>query len=163
MTKILEKAVLGLVTVVVMTACQGNVLYHSYCPLSPDGWDRCDTVWFDADVQFDETMAYQYRIGIRHSDSYPYRDIWLKAGRDTLHIHLADGEGRWKGNGIGETHLLELPVNLYAPEDTSGRIGVIHLMQHNPLPGVSHIGLCLMKAASGIQAQEDKQKNGETP
>lgn len=95
----------------------------------------------DSSIQKDS--RYELSIGIRHLDSYPYRDIWLTLNNDTLHLYLADQEGNWKGEGIGDlrhfiyTSNSEFHVN---PE-----LRITHIMQHNPLFGIHDIGIHLQK------------------
>lgn len=130
-----------LVIVIILAACHEHTLHHSYQPVNASGWDNADTLHFNTGKFDEQPRTHQYRIGIRHKDSYPYRDIWLTVGSDTLHLYLADTEGRWLGQGFGEMRQLSLPVSLNAPSDTTGRTSITHIMQHNPLPGISDIGL----------------------
>lgn len=131
-----------LVLILLLTAsCQENTIYHSFQPVKVTGWNKSDTLIYS----LPQTLAqppYLYEIGIRHKDSYPYRDIWLSINRDTVHLYLADSLGYWIGNGIGEIRQLVLPVSIHpSPKDSIKELRITHLMQDNPLKGIHDIGL----------------------
>lgn len=128
-----------------LVACGTDIYYHKYQHINSDGWDKSDTVQFIFETSFPTDQQYEYHIGIRHNDSYPYRDIWLAIGTDTAHIYLADKNGNWIGNGIGQMRQLEIPINLHNTADSITQINVIHLMEQNPLPGLHDIGLRIEK------------------
>lgn len=128
--------------VAVLAACSGDTLHHTYKSVDPKGWDKSDSLHFRIDHSYRDEDSCQWYIGIRHRESYPYRDIWLAIGRDTVHLYLADEQGQWLGNGIGQLRQLILPVRLHkCLQDTAARTSITHLMQHNPLPGISDIGI----------------------
>ena len=87
-------------------------------------------------------------IGIRHKDSYLYRDIWLSIHQheqvDTVHLYLANENGNWKGNGIGEMRLYteELPIQVL-PKDSIHTIQITHIMEDETLKGIHDIGICI--------------------
>lgn len=124
-----------------LSACGTDVLHHKYLHVNAKGWDKSDTVQFIPDNPLPSDRKYEYHIGIRHDDSYPYRDIWLAIGYDTVHVYLADKDGNWLGDGIGEMRQLEIPINLHNTTDSITQINVTHVMEHNPLPGVHNVGL----------------------
>ena len=137
----------------VLTACQSNTLYHSYQPVSNTGWLKGDSLSF----QLPDTLApgkYEIQIGIRHLESYPYRDIWLGISQnwedstlyrtDTLHLYLADEKGQWHGNGIGGMmQFIQKPPMLWIqPDSVSNRsIMIHHLMSDSILKSIHDIGL----------------------
>ena len=124
-----------------LVACGTDIHYHKYLHINSEGWDKSDTMRFIPHTPLSTNQQYEYHIGIRHDDSYPYSDIWLTIGTDTAHIYLADKNGNWIGNGIGQIRQLEVPIYLNNTADSITQISVIHLMEHNPLPGLHNIGL----------------------
>ena len=122
-------------------SCQNNTLYHSYQPVPATGWDKNDTLVYSL-PQALPNQSYIYEIGIRHRDSYPYRDIWLTINQDTLHLYLADTIGNWTGSGIGEIRQSTFPVQLNPfPQDSVKAFHITHIMQDQPLEGILHVGL----------------------
>lgn len=130
-----------LLILLLTVSCQKNTIYHSFQPVNSTGWNKSDTLTFSLEEAF-ITSSYQYEIGIRHKDSYKYRDIWLTINQDTLHLYLADSKGNWKGSGIGEIRQLTYPIKLHSlPQDSIQELRITHIMQDNPLYGIHDIGL----------------------
>lgn len=123
-----------------LTSCQGHTIYHSYQPVNHTGWHKNDTIvyTFDSLITTKELML---EIGIRHTDSYLYRDIWLTINQDTVHIYLTDSKGHWNGKGIGElrSFIHKLPSNHF--NDSIKEIRITHIMTDNPLTGIHDIGI----------------------
>lgn len=141
---------LVLVLLLFMAACQDpNTVYHSFLPIQSSGWEKIDTLNFILPPDIPEGKK-QFEIGIRHKDSYPYRDIWLtitcQALTDTLHLYLTDPNGTWKGVGIGGnkqfTHKLTKPYIIHST-DSNYVIQITHIMQDTPLIGINDVGLCI--------------------
>lgn len=126
-------------------SCQ-ETIYHSYQPVEYTGWDKSDTLIFtlSTPISTQKSLEYEYQIGIRHKDSYKYRDIWLTINHDTVHLYLADSIGRWKGNGISELRQITFPYNPSRLKDDSIKeVQITHIMQDNPLPGIHDIGISI--------------------
>ena len=125
-----------------ITSCTGHNRFHSYLPVNKDGWKRTDTLCFHAVPIDTNRNCMKISLGIRHTHKYPYRDIWLSIGKDTLHIDLADEQGRWKGKGIGDMRLVQQEASISLTDmDSCGTIRIHHIMRHDPLPGISDIGI----------------------
>ncbi|GAA6340129.1 hypothetical protein I090019C5_13670 [Phocaeicola massiliensis] len=97
-------------------------------------------------------------IGIRHQESYPYRDLWMNISTnvkdtstyttDTLQLFLADKTGNWNGNGPGGLYQftkLYTPSFTIAQDSASRNIRIVHIMTDNPLKGISDVGIRLEK------------------
>ena len=135
------------------TACQENIIYHSYQPIQSEGWYRNDTLTYTFYSPIAVENIREWQVGIRHLDSYPYQDLWIgiipiaqdsltQYQTDSIHLYLADSYGNWIGTGIGELRQFT-QTNLFKPEKSDSIIGfkIIHLMQDNPLPKIYDIGL----------------------
>ena len=130
---------------ILTTSCQENTCYHSYQPVPITGWSRIDTLVYPLTSPI-LNKDYFLDIGIRHKDSYQYRDIWLTINQDTLHLYLADSIGNWKGKGIGETRQLTYSwENRKLASDSIYEFRIVHIMQDNPLKGILDIGIQLKK------------------
>lgn len=131
--------VLGLMTLAL--SCRTDTRFHSYRPVQPEGWDSRDTVCFSLPSTEHGRNA-DCQLGIRHLDSYPYRDLWLTANGDTLHIQLADSLGKWIGTGIGELRLFTIGIPMpRTVGDSLTHVRITHIMRHNPLPGIHDVGI----------------------
>lgn len=132
----------GVLLTLCLLSCGRGALYHSYRPTGSEGWFRDDTLTFRPDSPLAAGEARRLLVGIRHSDSYAYRDLWLVVNNDTLHVHLADSSHRWYGKGFGELRQLTVPMNLDRPEGDSIReVRIVHIMQDNPLTGIHDVGI----------------------
>ena len=139
--KLVNKLLLPLVLLLI-TSCTGHNRFHSYLPIDRNGWKRTDTLCFHAIPTDTNESSLEISLGIRHTHRYPYRDIWLVIEKDTLHIELADEQGRWKGKGIGDMRLIQQETTISTTDmDSCGTIHIHHIMQHDPLPGISDIGI----------------------
>ncbi len=142
-----------------LMACQENIFYHSYQPVHPAGWYKSDTLTYPFPTDLALDSSYNFQVGIRHTDSYIYRDLWLAISpiqrdslaipqTDTLHIYLADATGSWKGKGIGEIRQYSETIQIPSLKNHSDSIKgyhIIHLMKDHPLKGIQNIGLCIQK------------------
>ena len=68
--------------ILILAACQNNIIYHSYAPVPLDGWDKSDTLVYTLPNSI-PAGNYEAEIGIRYQESYPYRDIWLEVSHNT--------------------------------------------------------------------------------
>lgn len=130
-----------ILTLLLTVSCQKNTIYHSFQPVNAAGWNKSDTLFYSLPEAI-TSPSYQYEIGIRHKDSYKYRDIWLTINQDTIHLYLADSIGNWEGHGIGEMRQLTFPVQINpSPQDSIKEFRITHIMQDNPLYGIHDIGI----------------------
>ena len=87
-----------------LTACHSNTVYHSYQSIPTTGWSKSDTLVYTLPASI-PAGTYEMTIGIRHQESYPYRDLWINISTnvkdtstyttDTLQLFLADKTGNW--------------------------------------------------------------------
>lgn len=151
----MNKGITTLFLLFFLTACQGNICYHSYQPVPKAGWKGNDTLSYPIYSHM-EAGNYDMQIGVRHLESYPYKDIWLEINhnlkdsttfqKDTIHLYLADPKGNWYGNGIGG--LLQYTTNnilrLHLQENSNqSTINIVHLMKDSLLKSIHDIGIQL--------------------
>ena len=64
-----------------LAACQTDTIYHKYHAIqNKDGWQKTDTLLFELTSDLTQ-HRYNMEIGIRHSELYPYQDIWIGVRR----------------------------------------------------------------------------------
>ena len=69
------------------------------------GWQEDSILSYT--IAVDDTInSYDVVLCVRHTESYPYQNMWLFCGfgkdsiaNDTIEFFLADDRGRWLGNG----------------------------------------------------------------
>ena len=135
-----------------------DTLYHTYQSIpTPDGWHKQDTLSYQLPEQI-EGEGYRLEVGIRNTNQYPFRDIWLSIRQnwkdslvfqtDTLHFYLADEQGKWNSGGntgslFQHTYFCEKTFTIRP--SSINVLQMTHLMKQNPLPGISDAGIRLVK------------------
>ncbi len=140
-----------------LAACQNGTVYHTYQPVPADGWARNDTLVYVLPTSI-PTGRYEIEAGIRYKVNYPYQNIWLAVTStlpdslscitDSLQLFLTDEAGNKTGNNPGGLYQYTLPFrsDFFLREGDSCTFCIVHLMQDNPLKGISDVGIRLRKA-----------------
>lgn len=107
----------------------------------------------------DTTTTYQPIFIIRHTQAYPYCNIWLwlhvktpgdSIGRkERVNITLAEPTGKWLGRGMGEIYEQRMKIK-FSDSISFSRPGTYQVsmeqnMRVNPLPEILHVGLRIEK------------------
>ena len=111
--------------------------------------------------------TYELEVGLRHTENYPYQDIWLEVlyplspdrRPDTLHLSLSDKWGNWNGKGTAGnmyqfTCTQDHPLHL-SPADSL--LQVVHIMRDKSLKGISDVGMRLSTFTGSVNTQKNKQ------
>ncbi len=114
----------------------------------------------------DTTATYNLFFLIRHTEAYPFSNIWMqfsiqgpadKAARSQrIEIPLAAENGQWYGRGMNEIWEQRMPIatergpNITFPKAGRYTVQFQQLMRTNPLPEVLNVGLRVEKV--GVQA-----------
>lgn len=108
----------------------------------------------------DTAAAYQLFLLIRHTDAYPFSNIWIKMDsrgpHDTgfrklrVEVPLAAASGQWLGRGMGAIWEQRVPINslqmpAFFPHKGLYTIRLAQDMRRDPLPEVLTIGLRIEK------------------
>lgn len=140
-----KRIVLTVLSSLTLVACTNKVMFADYQSVPVTGWSADSVLTFRAPVT-DTTHAYNILLHIRHTDAYPYQNMWLFTGQnglpaDTLELFLADDRGRWLGDGHAT---IAMPV-LYRENvrftDSVYTLTIQHGMRNLLLYGVSEIGV----------------------
>lgn len=106
----------------------------------------------------DTAYLYNIYVNIRHTDAYPYSNIWVLVdtqfpGDSTSHprrveLPLADASGKWLGSGLDDIYEHRIPIQERAILNKPGtyRFTFEQNMRQNPLPYVMNVGLRIEKA-----------------
>lgn len=147
------KGILLLSVASLLSACDGQVVYHSFQSLPTTGWLRNDTLSFDVEVT-DSLTYYKLFVEVRNRNNYPYQNLPLAiryiaedsiaSPTDTIQLILADKDGIWKGDGWGGLY----QTAMAAGSIRIGRSGtyhfqVTHALPDENLPGINDIGIRL--------------------
>lgn len=116
---------------------------------------------FDIKIQPEDT-AYLYNIcvNIRHTDAYPYSNIWVLVGtqypgdsiakEQRVELPLADVTGKWAGSGLDDIyeHRIFIQQNAIFNKPGTYKFTFEQNMRQNPLPHVMNVGLRIEKAGT---------------
>lgn len=140
-----------------LCSCNTDIVYSHFRPIIDNqksavytGWHADSTIRFDYQIM-DTTSAYTMIIYVRHTEHYPYQNMWLfvkdSMRCDTIEFYLADDRGQWLGNS--HSGFIEMPVlfgtNMHIADTCSRYIDIQHGMRDTLLRGVSDIGVEIIK------------------
>lgn len=147
----LVKVLVFILLFVGFTSCGKNTVLKKYIDI-PDGvWasDYMPEFVFNID---DSTQVYELDLMVRNASLYPYSNLWIFIHQtapdgsvlvDTLECVLADNEGKWLGDGMGDLWDNEIPwrLNYSFPNCGEYSYRIEHGMRVEYLPGIMDIGL----------------------
>ncbi|HLR38573.1 MAG TPA: gliding motility lipoprotein GldH [Chitinophagaceae bacterium] len=104
----------------------------------------------------DTSALYDLFITIRHTNRYPYNNLWLlihsayqgaKPTEKRVELPLTDETGQWLGAGMDDIYQHRIPIQQNAKFDSMGtyHITLEQNMRINPLPNVMAVGLRVEK------------------
>lgn len=134
----------------ILTACDGQTLYHSYLHVPANGWEKHDTLVFHTD-SIPQDATYQFQLELRSTDKFPYQSVWVivereftppqSLRRDTVECQLLDPVTQKTGRGIYlYQYSIPLPP-LHLHKGQNGEIRIRHYMRRESLPGLHDIGI----------------------
>lgn len=128
-----------------LMGCSGRVVSSDWQSVDRTGWNQDSVLRLHYSVP-DTTATYRMLLYVRHTDMYPYQNMWLFLDNDTLEFYLADDRGMWLGNG--KNGLIEMPILLEDGVQITGgdhTVSVRHGMRQESLRGVSDVGIVIEK------------------
>lgn len=134
-----------------MAGCREIELYERLRNINNSEWSGEDTLRYSFEIR-DTLAAYNVFLVVRHTNLYPYRNIFLNVGlqqpgdsmrNQRFEVQLAASD-RWLGVGMDDIYehrakMFDQPVHFSRP-------GIItftlqHLMRQDPLPGMLQAGI----------------------
>ena len=136
-----------------IAGCASEVVSTAHQDLPESGWLTTDTVILPIHVK-DTTTAYDLAITLRHTDNYPYQNIWFflqtaDGRRDTVLAMLADDRGQWLTTHAGRYYAgyVVAERNLRFAQTGTHEIKIVHGMRDERLRGVADVGIELRLAS----------------
>jgi gliding motility-associated lipoprotein GldH len=150
-----NRLIVLLICVTALTGCGEAPFFAGNEPIDGTNWKINDVKAFSINID-DTLQPYDFFIDLRHTESYPYSNIYLfmtytlpdgKRIIDSVGYNMQDAESRWLGNHSGSliTHRVLVKQNGRFPRKGRYVISLRHAMYDDPLPGVSDIGITLRK------------------
>lgn len=142
----------GLITsALFLTACKTDVVYSEFYSIPSDKWSIDSIAYFDYTIS-DTTMDYNMQIYIRHTERYPYQNLWLFVGdsssRDSINVFMADDRGRWYGDSNNGFIEVAVPFgeHLHFVDTGMYHLAIQHGMRDSLLQGITEVGLEIRKS-----------------
>jgi len=138
-----------------LAGCKESRVYEKNLPVEGSGWNYGTVKSFDVHI-LDTAALYDMYINVRHTDAYPYQNVWLtmttvfpdsSKQENKINIQLAEPGGKWTGDCVDgicfNTVLVQNGFHL-------GQSGTYTFMLEqdmriNPLPDIMDIGIKLEK------------------
>jgi gliding motility-associated lipoprotein GldH len=142
--------------VLFLASCDKNRVFEKNVDIKDYIWDVKDVKSFDL-VVTDTVTPHNFYVNVRNSDSYPYSNLYLfiktifpngKHSRDTLECILANDEGRWLGNGLGDIWDNQILFKRAKRFPLAGKytFQIEQGMRLSKLPQIMDVGLRIEKA-----------------
>lgn len=155
----MQKTIIAFITLVLimaLTACETDVVFSQYKHTAPGGWEKNEALIFEVD-SMPSSGTYAMIMGLRISDSYPFRNLHMvveqtilpshQMVKDTLTCWVSDKRGTMLGHGVS-FYQYDLPVRrLSYNKGDSISIRVRHNMKREILPGITDIGITLKQSS----------------
>ena len=133
------------------SSCRSDIIYSQFVSIPSEEWSADELSHFDFTIT-DKDAGYRMLIYVRHTERYPYQNMWLfvrdsQQHQDTIEFYLADDRGQWLGN---KHHgFIEMPVlfeeNYHFPDTGRYYIAIQQAMRDSLLRGVTDVGLEIVK------------------
>jgi gliding motility-associated lipoprotein GldH len=142
----------------VLPGCLPAPYYQKEEAIPQNAWTYDFKPSFTFDIT-DSVAIYQPYFLIRHSQAYPYCNIWLWVyiktpgdsvpKKERVNITLAENNGKWLGLGMGEIYEQRMRI-IFSDAVKFNKLGTYTVsleqnMRINPLPEIMNVGFCLKK------------------
>ena len=145
-----------ILSIFLLSACEPNRFFEENQTIESKKWKYDDAKIFYIDIK-DTTAFYTVFINIRHNGNYRYSNLFLQLeskgpnaikGKQLLEFRLAEEDGKWLGQGIGNLFSYQIPVKKDLKINKAGRYEFIltQEMRDNPLLNVEDIGIRIEKS-----------------
>ena len=143
--------------VLLFCSCNSNIIVSDSKALSGGSWNKDDVIEFTI-PELDSLKTYDVYVNIRNTNEYRYSNLFLivsmnfpngKKAVDTLEYRMANPDGSWLGNGLGNVkeNKLSYKENVSFFEGGNYNIAISHAIRNNGdvdgvrnLEGITDVG-----------------------
>ncbi|HMX03270.1 MAG TPA: gliding motility lipoprotein GldH [Chitinophagales bacterium] len=144
-----------LVTCFVAAGCEQSRVFDKNTPIDKSGWAYGTALSYEVQIN-DTTQSYNLYINVRHTDAYPYNNIWINmtttfpdGTKQTtkVDVPLSEPEGEWMGNCVDgicfNTTLIK--SDFFLPQKGKYTFTLEQDMRMNPVPDILDVGIRVEK------------------
>ena len=139
------------ISTISLQSCEKNRVFEKNISIVKSSWKNSDKIKLEVDIQ-DTSATYNVYINVRHSTIYPYSNLWVmvtttspggNSQKQRVEIPLADEEGAWHGEGMGDVWDLKYLAQQNAIFNQKGKYSLEfeQIMRQDPLDGIMSMGL----------------------
>lgn len=140
-----------LMTMMLMSCGDKNVIFDESVVIDNSSWNNQDMPYFDVNVE-DTLSTYTFYFNIRHLENYRYSNFYMflhttfpngNQTHDTIECILAYPDGRWIGKGTGSmrNNTILLNQNLRFPLKGEYHFEIEQAMREPTLEGITDVGV----------------------
>lgn len=144
-----------------LASCMPSPYYQKNYAIPQNAWSYDYKPAFRVEIS-DTTVYYTMYFLIRHTEAYPYANIWLRiysqqpgdttADTSRIEVALAAPSGQWLGRGMGAVQEHRMIISGQQDRHLFPKAGVYTFtfeqdMRVNPLPEILQVGLRVEKGA----------------
>ena len=148
-----------LVAIVSWSGCISSDSYEKNIAIPSLQWQAKYTPTYRFQIS-DTTDSYSLFLLLRHTDNYPFANIWLhvflkepgntNATKQVIEVPLAQADGKWLARKFHEIieHKMPLHANgspIHFTKTGTYEISIEQIMRVNPLPEIMSVGIRLEK------------------
>ena len=145
-----------LLSVLFLTACGDQTIYQKHKKIPDYIWKYEYKIPFNFRIK-DAQAKYNTYLTVRNSSYYPFSNVWVLVKKfdqngtviseKKYEFKLADSDGRWYGDGLGDIIDNKLPLeqNISFPDAGEYTYYINHEMRTEDLVGLMDIGLSVEK------------------
>jgi len=102
--------ILTVIVLFILQACDKRKVFDKNKEVALDGWAVNDIVRFEVPIS-NSKLRYNFYINVRNNTNYSFSNLFLfintiypdrKISKDTVECWLADQNGKWLGDGLGQ-------------------------------------------------------------
>lgn len=138
-----------------LNGCEQTRVFDKNIPVAKSGWSYDEQKRFEVNIN-DTLTPYNLYINVRHTDEYPYNNIWLKMTtvfpdssikENNLNVELSSPTGEWTGICVDGICFNSVMMQSNFAFRQKGKYTFIleQDMRLNPLPEILDIGLKVEK------------------
>ena len=151
MTKILKYVFVLLITTMLTSCGDKNVVFDESVVINNSSWNNQELPYFDVNVE-DTISTYAFYLNIRHLENYRYSNFYMflhttfpngNQTHDTIECVLAYPDGRWIGKGSGSMRASNILLNdnLRFPIGGIYHFEIEQAMREPMLEGITDVGV----------------------
>jgi len=153
----IRKVIPFFIIILLLASCQNDNYYQKSETIAQKGWALNQIISFKDSLSSDQPENLHFEINLRHTNIYPYQNIWLfvqtkcsdgSVRKDSINWTLSESNGRWLGSGWGSFYDVSYPLKDIKVRKTKNQkrwfsIEIQHGLRDENIEGIDAVGVRL--------------------